>query len=207
LSPRERIQQAAGALDLDLPAALFNTLERGYAQGERPYHNLHHVVEVLDWLDQVAAGPGWDHPQEVLLAALFHDVIYDPLRKDNELRSADLARASIQQHLSACDLDEALVHALIEETARHGAHSHGLSRDAMHFLDADMAILGATPERFAAYDAAIRIEYAAVPDDLYAAGRRAFFEKLQASERIFLSDWFHVRLEEQARANVRTAVR
>ena len=39
--------------------------------------------------------------------------------------------------------------------------------------DADLAILAATPERYAEYAADVRREYAHVPDDLFRAGRAA----------------------------------
>ena len=78
-------------------------------------------------------------------------------------------------------------------------------RDAALFLDADMAILAADAPAFAAYDRAIRVEYAHVPDDLFAAGRRAFFTKLLARPRIYHSSYFYDCCEAKARANIARA--
>ena len=79
--------------------------------------------------------------------------------------------------------------------------------DTCHFLDCDMAILGAAPEAFDAYDRAIAAEYRGhVPDWLFRINRRRFLKALLARPRIYLSDFFHARLDAQARANLRRVV-
>ncbi|MBS1152427.1 MAG: hypothetical protein H6Q89_4125, partial [Myxococcaceae bacterium] len=96
---------------------------------------------------------------------------------------------------------------LILLTARHGALTPAdVDPEAALFLDCDMAILGAAPEVFDRYDAAIREEYAQVPAILYSLGRRRFLTRLLAAPRIFLSDFFHARLDAAARANLRRAL-
>ena len=63
------------------------------------------------------------------------------------------------------------------------------------------------PLSTAGYDAAIAAEYAqAVPPEAYAAGRARFLRGLLDKDRIFLSDYFHARLDTQARANLRRAL-
>jgi predicted metal-dependent HD superfamily phosphohydrolase len=69
-----------------------------------------------------------------------------------------------------------------------------------------MAILGAAPEAFAAYDRAIAEEYRAVPRWLYRRRRRAFLRGLLEAPRIYLSDVFHARLDAQARRNLADAL-
>jgi predicted metal-dependent HD superfamily phosphohydrolase len=182
-----------------LPEALAAELAVAYGEPHRAYHDASHIAELLDWFDTVADDVGWDQPREVYAAILFHDAIYDPGAKDNEARSADWARRA------GLAVDADRVADLILMTAKHGAHDSA-DRDAALFLDCDMAILGAPPERFAAYDAAIAREYASVPPDAYRAGRSAFLRGLLDKPRIFLSDYFHARLDAQARANLRAAL-
>ena len=82
-----------------------------------------------------------------------------------------------------------------------------VDRDAALFLDCDMAILGAGPAVFDAYDRGIAAEYRGkVPGWLFRLNRRRFLKGLLARERIFLSDFFHARLDAQARINLRRAV-
>ncbi len=190
-----------------VPPALLAELHRAYAEPPRAYHSFAHVTEVLTHADTVLSGPGFTHPAETYAAILFHDAIYLPGAKDNEARSADLARRRLPAHLPALDLDR--VQHLILLTARHGQlDPTTLDLDTRHFLDCDMAILGASPATFDAYDAAIRQEYQGhVNPILYALGRRRFLTKLLDAPRIFLSDFFHTRLDAPARDNLRRALR
>ncbi|MCI4566601.1 hypothetical protein [Lysobacter sp. CFH 32150] len=193
---------------LVLPREQQTTLEAAYATPPRAYHNFQHVQEVLRHYDAVTAGPGWTQPAEVYLAVLYHDAIYEAGRRDNETRSAELAVDHIARWLPDRSLDPARVAELIHLTARHGQFAPGdVDGDAALFLDCDMAILGAEPVTFDAYDRGIAAEYRGhVPGWLFKLNRRRFLKALLARERIFLSDFFHERLDARARINLRRAV-
>jgi predicted metal-dependent HD superfamily phosphohydrolase len=184
---------------LELPAALAAELAAAYAEPARVYHDASHIAEVLAWFDRVFEDVGWRDPASVYVAIVFHDAIYVPGAKDNELRSA----AWLRESSLPCDLSRAA--ALVELTARHGQLAQ-VDDEAALFLDCDMAILGAAPAAFDAYDAAIAREYHAVPADAFRAGRRAFLQGVLAPPRIFLSDYFHAKLDQQARANLARAI-
>lgn len=189
---------------LPIPDGLSQALVDAYAQPPRAYHSFNHVQEVLKHFHSV---PAWQHPREVYLAVLFHDAIYFAGKSDNEARSADLALQSIATFLPGESLDTALVRTLIELTARHGKLSReDLDEETRHFLDCDMAILGAPAERFDAYDAAIAEEYRDVPKLIYKFNRNRFLKHLLEVDRIFLSDLFHSRFDAAARANLRRAL-
>ena len=148
------------AAPLTLPPPQWAALEAAYATPARAYHNLGHVHEVLRHYAAVAAGPGWTQPAEVYLAVLYHDAIYEAGRSDNEARSAELALAHIARWLPDMGVDAPRVAELIRLTARHGQLAgDALDRDAALFLDCDMAILGAEPAVFDAYDRGIATEY------------------------------------------------
>ncbi|MGN6150878.1 MAG: HD domain-containing protein [Lysobacteraceae bacterium] len=193
-----------------MPPAQAEALRAAYATPPRAYHHFGHVIETLAHFRSVAEGPGWQAPETVRLALLYHDAVYVPGRKDNEARSADLARAHLRRWPPLADVDADRVAALILLTARHGGLHRGdfpdspEGEDTRRFLDCDMAILGAAPDAFAAYDRAIAEEYRAVPRWLYRRKRRAFFRMLLDAERIFLSDFFRDRFEAQARRNLET---
>ena len=191
-----------------LPDEQRAALEAAYATPARAYHNLHHVEEVLRHFDEVVAGPGWRRPSEVYLAVLYHDAIYEAGRRDNESRSAEMAVEHIARWLPSAGVDTARVVELIDLTARHGTLSPGdVDDEAALFLDCDMAILGAEPSVFDAYDRGIAAEYRGhVPGWLFRTNRRRFLKGLLARERIFLSDFFHQRYDAPARQNLRRAV-
>lgn len=184
---------------LPLPDELVAQLAAAYGEPHRAYHNATHIAEVLGWFDTVAEDVGWLRPAEVYVAAVFHDAIYEPGAKDNEARSAAWARQA------RLPVDDERVTALIELTAWHGSVASA-DPEAALFLDCDMAILGSSPETFAAYDAAIAVEYKHVPPEAYRAGRHGFLENLARKPRIFLSEYFHARLDAQARANLARAL-
>lgn len=200
-------------MPLAIPDGLIAELESAYATPPRAYHDFSHVREVLRHYDSVADGPGWVQPVEVLLAVLFHDAIYEAGRGDNESRSAALASERIAHWWPQGGIDVARVTELIELTARHGQHAPedfgktAVAGDTRHFLDCDMAILGAGPDAFDAYDRAIAAEYRGhVPGWLFRNRRRAFLKSLLARDRIYLSDLFHDRFDVQARSNLRRAI-
>jgi len=195
-------------LPFQLPPAQGAAIAAAYAAPPRAYHDLHHVGEVLRHFDDVARGPGWTHPHDVAYAVLYHDSIYIAGAKDNETRSAELARAHLAQWPMP-EVDADRVAQLIELTARHGA----LSRDDVPdeetrlFLDCDMAILGAAPTVFDAYDRGIAAEYrGVVPGWLFTINRKRFLKGLLQRERIYLSDFFHAQLDAQARTTLRRAI-
>ncbi|MBK8284947.1 MAG: hypothetical protein IPK97_08655 [Ahniella sp.] len=191
-----------------VPATLVQTVVSAYGQSPRAYHGADHIVEVLAQWRSVAAGPGWQQPRETWLALLFHDAVYEAGRRDNEAMSAALARHELEAHLEKLGIDIERVCTLIELTARHGRLGLAdVDSDAALMLDCDMAILGASEERFDAYDAAIAEEYRDVlPAWMFRFNRRRFLKHLLGLDRIFLSDFFHERLDAPARANLRRAI-
>jgi len=196
-----------------LPIEQRAALEAAYATPPRAYHNMRHVDAVLEHYGDVASGPGWTEAAEVFVAVLYHDAIYEAGRKDNEARSAELAIAHLARWLPDVDIDVARVAELTNLTARHGQltpadfGNAARSRDSRHFLDCDMAILGAEPAAFDAYDRGIAAEYRGhVPAFVFRVNRRRFLKKLLGCKRIFLSEFFHDRFDAAARSNLRRAV-
>ena len=197
---------------LVLPPAQQAALRAAYAVPVRAYHHIGHVAEVLRHWAWAATHTPWQAPRETWLAVLYHDAVYVPGRSDNEAASAALLAAHFARWPPTEPVDVAFAQALILATARHGslkpADLDGLAYpdDARRFLDCDMAILGAPPGQFAAYDRGIAEEYRAVPRWIYRRKRRAFFRKLLGRERIYLSDLFHAHFDAPARANLAAAI-
>ncbi|MDN3352748.1 metal-dependent phosphohydrolase [Actinomadura sp. DC4] len=171
-------------------------LLRRYAEPHRRYHTLDHLAAVLDGVDALAAEA--DDVEAVRLAAWFHDAVYDPARGDNEERSAVLA----EQALAGTGLPVAEVARLVRLTTTHDPQEG--DRNGAVLSDADLAILAAGPERYAAYAAAVREEYAAVPDEAFRAGRADVLRSLLGLPALFRTPAGHERWEAAARHNLRT---
>lgn len=181
----------------ELPAELPVALERAYAEPHRAYHNASHIFECLAWFDEVSGQ--MKRPDEVETAIWFHDAVYDPRAGDNEERSAAWACAALA---AAPEEARERIRSLILSTKDHVART----MDGAVLLDIDLSILGAAPERFHAYDDAIRCEYAWVSEADYRAGRRRVLTGFLARPQIYGTSYFHERLEKQARDNLVAAL-
>ena len=176
-------------------------LVTAYDDPARGYHDLRHLREVLEHLDDLVPA---DHPERdaVVLAAWFHDAVYDAVG-DNEERSARLADAVLTQAGVPIPLVDEVTR-LVRLTASHDPAADDLPGQLL--CDADLAILAAGRERYDAYVAGVRQEYAEVPDADFRAGRKAVLEDLLAHDTLFHSDAARERWEEKARANVSAEV-
>jgi len=188
------------ALGASADDALLAELLARYAEGQRAYHTLQHLGECLVHLARERDGA--ERPAEVALALWFHDAIYDVHRHDNEARSADWARQAARRAGLAPEVAERL-HALVMAT-RHDAQPVGA--DARLLVDIDLAILGATPARFAEYERQIRTEYAHVPPAVFEPRRRQILGGFLARDPLYLTAPMRTRLEAAARANLGQAV-
>ncbi|MGL4552499.1 MAG: HD domain-containing protein [Gemmataceae bacterium] len=168
--------------------AAFDDLLARHAEPHRHYHTLTHVLAVLEALP----GAG----TTLAVAAWYHDAVYDPRAADNEERSAGLMRRSLMM-LPPDVLDEAA--RLIRLTKTHQAADD--DADGMALLDADLAILGADVADYDAYAAAIRREYAWVPEADYREGRTAVLRRFLGRGRIYHTARMSGR-EGAARANL-----
>ncbi len=169
-------------------------IEASYTAPSRHYHTLQHLCSVYADLHEYYVGKV---PTATAFALFFHDIIYSPLRGDNEKRSADHAAGVLHLWQAAPEL-VSRVSDMIVATATHQSDD----LETQVFLDADMAILGAPPEVYAAYIAAVRHEYTIYPDLIYHGGRRKFIAATLQRARIYLTDHFHRRYEAQARINL-----
>ena len=183
---------------LGLPEAVVRRLRAAYGAEGRHYHDLTHVEACLDLLATI---PELDRRDRRLLgwALAFHDVVYDARRSDNEAKSADLAVAELEV-LGVPPAELAEVARLIRLTTGHDAPA-GDDLGAL-MVSIDLAILGSAPSVYDAYAAAIRAEYAHVPEPAYRAGRGRFLMRLLASATLFPDPELRARFEAAARRNL-----
>ncbi|WP_307856894.1 HD domain-containing protein [Mycolicibacter acidiphilus] len=134
----------------------------------------------------------------VRLAAWYHDVVYRG-RPDDEENSARRAETD----LNALGVPPGLIHEvgrLVRLTTSHDPAAG--DRNGEVLSDADLAILAATPERYATYAAAVRAEYAHVPDEDFRAGRANVLRALLDGPSIYRTPHACTHWEASARANL-----
>jgi predicted metal-dependent HD superfamily phosphohydrolase len=142
------------------------------------------------------------HPAEVEMAIWFHDAVHDPLRQDNEERSAAWAASSLAARGAHEDV-VARVTALVLATKHRAEPPDG---DAVILVDLDLAILGAAPERFDEYERQVRAEYAVVPVTLFRRERQRVLEEFIARPAIYGTAPMHDAREAQARENLARSI-
>jgi predicted metal-dependent HD superfamily phosphohydrolase len=169
-----------------------------YAEQERAYHNLSHALRVWQNAKQYALAEGIKDTGAVQMAALLHDVIYDPKRQDNEALSAELAvRWGQTLGVGYSTVERAAE--IILATQKHGPTG---SAEIGLVLDADLAILAAPPADYDAYRDAIRQEYAWVTDADWIAGRGRVLATFLEREQIYQLPAVRTKLEAAARENI-----
>jgi predicted metal-dependent HD superfamily phosphohydrolase len=181
---------------------VFDVLVAAYQAPERHYHNLEHLSEMFRVVERLAGVI--DDPNALHLAIWFHDAVYDSRAKDNERRSGELAVDLLGPLGVPASTIERIVQ-MIWATA-HTFDGPPMLRDTQVLLDADLAILGASEERYVRYAGDIRKEYAWVPERDYRAGRAAVLTKFLAAPRIYHTQLMFEEGEQRARANLRAEI-
>ncbi|TPN88362.1 hypothetical protein FJ987_19895 [Mesorhizobium sp. CU2] len=181
--------------------ALKGELSELYQAEDRHYHSLAHIQAMLALADEYRSL--LDDPGAVEAAIWFHDAIYDSRAKDNEAKSAELAQKRLAGRADPHRLER--ITAMINATATHQLppfRDEDALNDAAFLLDMDLAILGAEPAAFDAYEKAVRLEYGWVEEPMWRAGRAAVLQNFIARPHIFYTDEFRRRFEPRARQNL-----
>jgi predicted metal-dependent HD superfamily phosphohydrolase len=189
----------------ELKEQLWNEIVYHYSAQHRHYHNLHHIAHLFTlcdgYLDKIK------NPAVVGFAILYHDVVYDTYRQDNEEQSALFAEV----HLKQLMVNHALIKSVqtfIRATKDHRVPERELmAEDLALFLDFDMAILSTDSDIYESYSSRIRQEYLKYPEDIYKEGRKQALQKVLASPRIFITSNFRETEEGKARENILTEIR
>jgi predicted metal-dependent HD superfamily phosphohydrolase len=149
-----------------------------YQEPHRRYHTTKHLLNVLSMIDQLAD----DHDLFLVrLAAWYHDAVYaiPAGQVSNEEASARLALRELSRvGLEQEDLNQVARLVRLTETHLPGPRDP----EGELLCDADLAILASDPAEYADYVAAVRAEYANVPEEDFLAGRLAVLTELAERE-------------------------
>ena len=214
-TPRLKHVEAHAELRTQLTAQvakLGESLLQAWEQPHRAYHHSGHLSQMLANLDRLYAHrTQGSTPLALVLAAWFHDAVYEGAPGEDERRSEQLANASLESLVTAglLDGDELqMVSLLVRATATHELpESADLPAgyepaDIQFFLDADMAILAADSARYRRYLRGVRSEYSHFDNEAFRTGRTTFLRSILDRKRIFLSEEGLQLWEEPARANL-----
>ena len=174
-----------------------DALLEAYGDTARGYHDLRHLTEVLERLEELASNGEPFDALPVQLAAWFHDGVYDgrPGAEERSARWASEALAGVVDQGVAAEVER-----LVLLTADHQVGEGDLNGAAL--CDADLAILAAPRVRYAAYAADVRREYGHLTDGEFAEGRADVLRGLVGRRALFATTYGRDQWEAAARVNI-----
>jgi predicted metal-dependent HD superfamily phosphohydrolase len=164
-----------------------NTLLAMWNESHRAYHTLNHLNDLIDQINENKSKFSEKEYDKLILTALFHDCVYDPMKNDNEEKSADFF---IECCVDKSNKDVLEVRQMILDTKTHEATTN-LSES---FNQYDMSIVERDFDQLLEWENGIREEYKAYGEQ-YKEGRLKFLESLldkypQNTENLLkLVDW------------------
>ncbi|WP_243758906.1 HD domain-containing protein [Actinotalea soli] len=175
-----------------------------WSEEGRHFHNLRHLTDVLARVDELAEET--HEPDLVRLGAWYHGAIFDAAAiasyahrgGEDEQASADLARTELTD-LGVPPAGVARVAHLVTVLARHNPDAEDF--DCAVLCDADLAMLASEPQRYKAYLADVRAEYAHLPVEEFVRARITILRKLERRSALFSSP-LGAAWEEPARQNL-----
>ncbi|WP_024285677.1 hypothetical protein [Cellulomonas sp. KRMCY2] len=175
-----------------------------WSEPGRVFHNVRHLADVLARVDELAEET--HEPDRVRLAAWYHGAVFSAAERasyahrggEDEHASAALARSELTG-LGVPQVAVDRVVDLVETLARHAPRPDDF--DCAVLCDADLAMLAADPQRYKAYLADVRAEYAHLPLEEFVRARIAILERLEHRPRLFASP-LGTHWEEPARQNL-----
>ena len=187
-----------GCAEEPLLHGAYDRVVTAYQTGDRHYHTLGHIAQVLTALDRLTVGRS-KTVSELYAAAWLHDVVYNPRATDNEWQSAQWAEVMLTE-LGANPTCIAVVSRLILLTQSHQVSEEDWVGQLL--LDADLAILGSSPALYQRYSQQIRQEYAWVDDRTYRQARCQVLTTFLQRDRIYWHPDFQAHEEQIARQNI-----
>ena len=188
-------------------STLFTDVFKRYTAKDRHYHNIRHIYRMCKlWLKYKNK---MSDPDAVFFAIIYHDIIYNPKKKNNEEASAMFFHKLATKKSFKSDLSFLTkVRSLIVAT-KHGEKLSVLmsdSKDCAFLLDFDLEILGT--EHLDVYDwykSGVRKEYKMYSNKIYNNGRKSFLEAFLKKEKIYLTKEFK-RREKVAKINLQNEI-
>ncbi|HEY1942953.1 MAG TPA: hypothetical protein VGH40_12595 [Roseiarcus sp.] len=205
----ERLQDLLDEAPLD--AAVKDALFQEMSRPERHYHGVAHLEALWRRHRRLSERSGLAGPEAdrlVACAIAWHDSVYDPLRADNEERSAE-AWLAASAGAPIAEADRQWVAETIRATKDHLAYeppagSAATFRERLRLwvLDLDLTPLGAPAETFDRNTRLLRLESGRKSDETWRAAMVAFRRRFLDAPRIYRTPELAAIYEAAARRNL-----
>ncbi|MDR2229082.1 MAG: hypothetical protein LBE39_06385 [Flavobacteriaceae bacterium] len=179
---------------------LWKEIEKKYNSKNRYYHNLFRLENMICELKNIE---DFVNDFDTLLFSVFyHDIIYKSTAKDNEEKSAEIAKSRLEK-LGVLPED---IEKVFDQILATKSHNTSTNIDTNFLIDADLSILGKTWNEYEKYIGQIRKEYSIYPDFLYKPGRKKVLQHFLGFDEIYKTDLFRNQYEKQARENIQKEI-
>ena len=186
----------------NLNAVLFEEIRTKYTHKSRSYHNLSHIKSMLDQVSLFETQI--ENPDLLKFSIWYHDLIYNPLGKDNERRSAGRAKEVLTKLSLNPDSIQKCYHQI--QITQHHQAAKDATLDEKFLIDFDLEILSRDWPQYKIYMEQIRKEYWMYPTFLYKKGRKDAMAIFLERPTIYFTEYFRREKEELARGNMRREI-
>lgn len=137
----------------------------------RKYHTISHLEDLIQQINTYNGLSPKEYDM-LTLTAIFHDVIYNPRRGDNEVQSAEFFLNHIAMNKDIPDIQE--IATMIRDTKNHTPSTHlsGI------FSNMDMSIVRRPYPELLKWEDEISYEYSHLPRIVYVIGRVRFLRQM-----------------------------
>lgn len=148
-----------------------NTVLSMWNESHRHYHSLDHLNDLINQINEGKSNFSEKEYEKLLIASIFHDIVYDPMKSDNEEKSAEFFMNCCVEKSNPDILD---VNQMILDTKTHKANTK-LSES---FNNYDMNIVERDFDQLLGWEKGIYEEYKGHGKEAYKSGRIKFLESL-----------------------------
>jgi predicted metal-dependent HD superfamily phosphohydrolase len=148
-----------------------NTLLSMWNESHRHYHNLNHLNDLIEQINENKSKFSEKEYEKLMLAAIFHDCVYDPMSSTNE---EDSAKFLIECAVDKSNSDILDVQRMILDTKTHKSTTP-LSESFNKF---DMSIVERDFDQLLEWENGTSEEFSVYSKNEYKVGRIKFLESL-----------------------------
>lgn len=147
-----------------------NTVLAMWNEAHRSYHTLNHLDDLINQINENKTRFSEKEYEKLLIASIFHDIVYDPTRGDNEEKSAEFfMNCCTEKNEDIADINQ-----MILDTKTHSS-STKLSESFNYY---DMNIVERDYDQLLKWEAGIFEEFKGVGKEAYKNNRLVFLESL-----------------------------
>jgi predicted metal-dependent HD superfamily phosphohydrolase len=186
---------------------LFEEVVKKYSARGRYYHSVSHIRFMASTWEIFEKK--LKSPKGIFMAVIYHDIVYNPKRHDNEEKSLKYFVLNVLPHLKKFSKHDTLTVSAGIMATKHNDEVKSFwtgNKDVQYLLDFDLHILG-TPHKseYDWYREGVRKEYKMYSDEDYKKGRKAVLELFLKRKKIYLTEDF-LKTEKIARKNLKNEI-